>query len=61
MTTVPALATRVMKARHPGECPDCGRPIRVGDQIALCGYWRCINCQLAHMHDINRTEREQER
>jgi predicted nucleic acid-binding Zn ribbon protein len=57
MTGIPALATRVAKARWPGECPDCGKTWRVGDQIALCGYWRCIRCQLAHLHNTdNRNE-----
>lgn len=44
-------ATRVMKARRPGECPRCGRYIKVGDQIALCGIWLCIRCVLAHLDE----------
>ena len=46
-----ALAVRVTRARRPGECPDCAKPINVGDQIALCGYWRCITCQLRHQRN----------
>ena len=49
-------ATRVMKARRPGECPRCGRYIRVGDQIALCGIWLCIRCVLAHLDDHKRED-----
>jgi ribosomal protein L37AE/L43A len=49
--TAPVLATRVMKARWPGTCPACRRPIRVGDQIAKCGIWLCIQCAISYQHD----------
>lgn len=44
------LATRVMKARRPGECPRCGRYISVGQQIGSCGgLWFCIRCIVGHL------------
>ena len=39
--TLPNLtASRVMKARRSSICPICQLPIRIGQQIALSGYWQ---------------------
>lgn len=45
------LATRVIRARRPSQCPVCRGPIRVGDQIAKCGVWMCVRCAIDHQHD----------
>lgn len=36
MTSVPVLATRVMKARRTSVCPACHSPITPGQPIARC-------------------------
>lgn len=46
----PHFATRVMKARRPGTCPECGGPIQVGQRIALAGRWQHIRHIIDRQH-----------
>lgn len=58
--TTPALATRVMKARHESTCPNCKGPIRVGQVIAKCagGLWQHATCLIGHRHTYQPPEPE---